>query len=222
MNRFSTKEAIGFGWTNLKAHWKFLLVIGLISILGSVVPNVMPQVLANQSVLIRLLLTIAAWIFSVILSMGVINIMLMFVDGKMPQLTDLFTSAHLFIKFILAQILMLVVLFIGYMLFIIPGIIFSVRLQFVTYAIVDKKLGPIGALKYSWAVTKGQFWRLSVFNLVNGLVMILGILALGIGIIVAIPVTSLATAFVYRKLSVNSAGPDSAPLPQPAAAALPY
>lgn len=59
-------------------------------------------------------------------------------------------------------------------LFIIPGIYVAVRLIFSEYAVIDQNMGIIEAMKYSWRITKGSFWRLFGAAIVGGLVYLAG------------------------------------------------
>jgi len=53
----------------------------------------------------------------------------------------------------------------GFILLIIPGIFFLCRLAFVPYLVVDHKTGAFGAIKGSWKMTKGHFWRIFLLGL---------------------------------------------------------
>ncbi len=77
----------------------------------------------------------------------------------------------------------------------------GMRLMFVQYLVVDKELGPVAAVKGSFAITKGHVMSLLGFGVMSFLVAILGVLALVVGLFAAIPVISLATVYVYRKIS---------------------
>jgi len=131
---------------------------------------------------------------------GFLKVTLRFCDQEKGRLSDLFSQYRLFFKYFLAYILYGLIVLGGIILFIIPGIIWAIKFQFFPYLIIDKKLGPIEALKQSAAITQGVKWQLWVFSLATGVVNIIGALLLIVGLFVTIPVTMLATAFVYRKL----------------------
>lgn len=91
------------------------------------------------------------------------------------------------------------ILLVGYMLFIIPGIIFSVKFMFSEYALVGENLGPIQALKRSSFLTKGYKWNLYI-KLVCIFLIQIGLL-LPIYIIMSTAGT-LATIVYYTLLQV--------------------
>ena len=55
----------------------------------------------------------------------------------------------------------------------------------------------------SGVLTEGVMWNLVLFWLMLAGINILGMLALGIGLIVTIPLSWLATAYVYRRLQLQ-------------------
>ena len=139
------------------------------------------------------------WVVNSIIAMGNINICLEFVDGKKPNLKDIFYTKKLF-NFILASIIRSVIIIVGFILFIIPGIIFSIKLQYSEYLIVDKQLDAVSSIKKSWEMTKGIKWNLFLFAILLGLINVLGILAFLVGLLITVPLTFVANAYVYRKL----------------------
>ena len=86
-------------------------------------------------------------------------------------------------------------------LLIIPWIIFAIRFKFFTFAIVDKWLWPIEALKYSWRMTKWHVGEIFWFDCYFLLWNIVWMLCLLIGLIWTSAMTNIAMARYYRLLS---------------------
>ena len=99
------------------------------------------------------------------------------------------------------SILLVIIVTVGFILFIIPGFMALTALMFAPYFVIDKGLGPIEALKASAHITKGN--RLRVFALIAAvsLLSLLGAAALIVGLLVAIPLTSIAYVHAYRRLA---------------------
>lgn len=76
----------------------------------------------------------------------------------------------------------------------------SIRWSLLPYIIIDQSLGPIAALKLSWQKTAGHAAQLFGFFLLSILIGLLGILALGVGYLVAMPVITIGMASIYRQL----------------------
>ncbi len=138
---------------------------------------------------------------NIVISMGLIRLSLDFLDGKRPHMTEIFSPANLFIKFLTASVLYAAASIAGLILLIIPGLILGIRLMFFDYFVIDKGMDGLSAVKESWKITQGLFWPLSVFVSLAILINIAGILLFGLGLIVTIPVTIVAEAFLYRELT---------------------
>lgn len=199
--RFSKSEAIGFGWnTTLKnlAFFVFVLII-----LGAIA--FLPEIASISRFLPLYLAALAAqWVLGIITSIGLTVIVLKFAEKEKPKAQDLFSKSNLFFSYLFSSVLVGIVTFVGFLLLIVPGIIWSVRLQFFPYFIVQEGAGPLEAIKKSWNLTQGTVWNLILFNLLLAGIQILGFLALFVGLIFTTPTTWLARAFVYRKLRENT------------------
>ncbi len=81
------------------------------------------------------------------------------------------------LKLFFAGALVTLIVALGLILLIIPGIVFAVWLSLVQFGIADKSLGIIDSLKESKALISGRFWkvlgRMIVFGLFSVLVSIL-------------------------------------------------
>jgi len=92
---------------------------------------------------------------------------------------------------------------IGITLFVVL-VILSIRWSLFPYIIIDRELGPIAALKLSWKLTDGNTLPLFKFFILAMLVGLLGVLALLVGYLVAMPVITIAMAHIYRQLSTDT------------------
>ena len=73
---------------------------------------------------------------------------------------DAFTSSlRRVVPFVITLVLFTVICFVGYLLLVIPGILFSVSLLFAPYAALVQSKGPIEALSYSHSLVWGRWWR---------------------------------------------------------------
>ncbi|MCL5439210.1 MAG: DUF975 family protein [Patescibacteria group bacterium] len=209
MSKFSKKEAIGYGWDKVKKNLRFFIVLIVIVFAVSFVPSFINSAMTASSreggqifpTIFSLIINLAFWVLQTIIGIGLIKIYLKFIDGQKPKYSDLFSYYRLFFKYLIGSILSGLIVLAGFILLIVPGIIWSIKYQFTTYLIVDKDMSPVAALKKSGAITKGSKWNLFLFGLLLGLINILGVIALGVGLFITIPITMLATAYVYRKLS---------------------
>ena len=121
------------------------------------------------------------------------------------QLKDLWHPKS-FWKYLGVSILVGVIVSIGFILVIIPGIIAMTMLIFASYLVIDRDLGPIAAIKESMRITKGHRWGLLGLILLAIVINILGAICLVVGIFVTIPVSTLAVIHAYRTLSQQKSG----------------
>ena len=200
--QFSKKEAVKFGFGIAKSNILFfiglLIIVVFVSVLTSALRNGV-----QKAALAYLVFTVVQYLVNTVVAMGLIKISLEFVAKAKPKIRDIVYYKPI-VKYVLASIAGGVIVFVGFILLIIPGIILAVRLQYATYLIVDKNLGPIEALKTSWKLTRGNTWNLFFFGILLGLINILGVLCLVVGLFVTVPLGMVATTFVYRKLLLQS------------------
>lgn len=221
------KEAFRNGWQKFKENWKLLIGAQVTAFLISAVFNLVSENVPADLWFVALVVYLATVVLGVVMGIGMMKIYLKVADGEQASIKDLFLHYKLFFKLIFAQLLaglisglaVLPVAFVVGLFFVInnnilwvvgavlilAGVLFtvhiSVRLMFVQYLVVDKGMGPVEAVKGSFAITKGHVLQLLGFGAMSFLVAVLGVLALFVGLFVAIPVIALATVFVYRELS---------------------
>ncbi len=207
MEKFSKKEALSFGWQKTKENFPFFL--GLLIIAGIIYyfPSIMADRIKDSAKILYVVISLASAVVNWLIQLGLIRIFLKFCDAQKAKIADLFAEYRLLLKFIGATIIYSLIVLGGFILLIIPGIIWSVRFGFFSYLIVDKNMGVIESLKKSREITKGATWELLVFGLLTFLVILLGVLALLVGLFAALPTAMLAWAFVYRRLLAASANP---------------
>jgi uncharacterized membrane protein len=201
VQKFSTREAISFGWDVTKNNLGFfilllILVIAIFIVLGSI----SKLTLTKGNIFFLLIFYLIGIVVETIIAMGLVKISLKFYDNEKAKISDLFSSYPLFFKYLIGDILYRLIIIGGLILLIVPGIIWAIQFQFFGYLIIDKGLGPIEALKKSSKITKGAKWDLFLLGILLVLINILGVLALLVGLSATIPTTMIANAFVYRKL----------------------
>jgi hypothetical protein len=98
----------------------------------------------------------------------------------------------------------------GLLLLVVPGIYVAVRYSLFPQVLATRAASPVGALREAATLADGHWWRLFKVQAAALLVNIAGAALLGIGLLVAGPVTILATSGLYRYLlRQQSAGVDT-------------
>lgn len=202
---FSKEQAIKFGWERMKDNIGFFIVYlltifvieGFFSFFATSFTESLPS--------LSLLFNLGSWIVSIVSSIFIIKIGLRLYDNvKIGPLDFLSFSSSLFFKFLLGYILYSVLIIIGFILLIVPGIYLAIKYQYVQYLIIDKNMDVFEAFKESGKMTDGHKWNLLLLVLLFVGICILGVMALGIGLLISIPIVIVAQAYVYKKLSSNT------------------
>lgn len=198
--KFNWREAVSYGWEEMKKNIVFFIILLACVLVVYLIPEI-PRALTEKKLpLVSLFFSIISTIVSMVIGMGMIRIALKLYDNQKPELKDLIPEWPLFLMYILMSLLYGIIVIVGLILLIVPGIIAGIALQFCTYLVIDKNMDPIEALKKSYAMTKGIKWDLFVFGLIILGINILGALCLLVGLFVTIPVTMMAIVFIYRRL----------------------
>ncbi|HSX57697.1 MAG TPA: hypothetical protein VLE47_00300 [Candidatus Saccharimonadales bacterium] len=209
MSKFSPTAAISFGWNSFTKNVGFLILVTLIPLGFSLVSFTLIALidyLVGKSLagFVNILLVPAFYYFSFVIALGTIKAILNLLDKGQGDLSDLLIYTKNFmmlLNYLFASILAGLIILGGFILFIIPGIYFSIRLSQFTYFLIDKNLGPVDAIKASWEATKASMLNLMVFGFLSFLVILAGAILFGIGLLVAAPIVTVATVYVYRQLA---------------------
>lgn len=215
---WSATDAISQAWSIYKIHWATLTVgYFVLLILGGMpgqIPNVLVQVGAfNASsggyyaVLIGTQLI--GWIITSFLSAGFIRAALKTVRGETPSFGDFFSGPS-FLNYLATSFLTTVVVVVGVLCLIVPGVIASLGLFNAPFYCIDRKMGPIEAMKASWESTDGQKGDVFVFYLLQVVISLVGVAACCVGLFAVGPIVMLAHAIVYMKMSGAGAPPPPA------------
>jgi len=146
------------------------------------------------------ILSLLGAFISIWLSIGMFRIHLNIVDRRPVEFNDLFSGLDRFWAFLGVSILTGLIVGLGTMMLVIPGLILYVYLSFTFLLVVDRRLGPIGAIGASFRLVQGSFWPIVGFKLLALLINGLGAMLFRIGLLITIPLTSLAFAYLYRRL----------------------
>jgi uncharacterized membrane protein len=101
---------------------------------------------------------------------------------------------------ILAHLMVIALVILGFFLLIIPGIIVACRLSFVPYIVMDKKLDPIDAVELSWRLTKGHGWKIFFMGLTSFFIIIFGLILLIVGVFPALMWITASFASLYESV----------------------
>jgi uncharacterized membrane protein len=203
---FNFSDVLEYGWRVMKTNFWFFVGVGIALLIVTFLPAIARIVVVRldlpiaYNITATLLLRVLGWVVGVVLGIGLIKIALSFCDEQRPEFGTLFAARGCFWRYMGTMILYTLIIWAGFILLIVPGIIWSIKFCFCYYFVVDKGLGPIEALKASSRTTMGVKWELFGFGILCFFINILGLLCLVVGIFAAFPVVIVANALIYRQL----------------------
>lgn len=121
-------------------------------------------------------------------------------DGGAPTVRSMLSVRRAGRTIGLALLTALIVL-VGFVLCIVPGLIAAVLLCFAVPAMVDEDLGAVAAIRRSGQISRQHFWPSALMTLMVGLVASVGGYACLVGIVVSAPVAVLMQVHGYRSLT---------------------
>lgn len=201
---FTIRGALAQGWDAFKKNAAFIYGYGFLSIVILALPNILFSDAGSKQAEQSLSFHLANLIFqiiSIILTIGWIRANLKMVRGAKPTLDDFKPTVGVLVNSFIVSLLYPLIFIGGLLLLIIPGIIWGIMYSYANFLVIDKNLGAIEAFKASAAATRGNRWNLYKAGIVFAGVFLLGALALGIGLLIAIPVIQLAGLAIYDKLT---------------------
>lgn len=141
------------------------------------------------------------WIVIIVIKVGLYNSTLLITKGIKPGFEQLYSNWPRFISWVVSSFLVALMITVGLILFIVPGLYLWGKYGLFPFFILDKGYGPIEALKAAGKASEGIRWKLLLFFLACVGLDLLGALFFLIGLFITVPVTLLAMASVYRKLT---------------------
>jgi hypothetical protein len=188
------------GWRLFKSNASAFTISMLLLFLSWVVLEIAVVFLHRFGFVVWLLLHLA-WLFlSAGMLVGLHVMALKSVDGEIPRIGDLFASLDRGPTYLLALGIYCLAVSCGLVLLIVPGIYLAIRYCLFAQIITDTSASAWPALKKAADLAHGNWAPLGALFFIAFLLNIGGIAILGIGLIIAFPVSLLAIAGFYRSL----------------------
>ena len=124
----------------------------------------------------------------------------MLLSGQPIQFNDFFKGFNYFLPLFLASLAGGMLVGIGLVLLLVPGIYLAVGYMFTSFLVLDYRMEFWQAMETSRAIITKNWFAFFGFALVLMAINLLGCLALGVGLLVSLPVTSCAVAIAYKEI----------------------
>ncbi|MBK5216243.1 MAG: hypothetical protein JJE02_01545 [Propionibacteriales bacterium] len=221
---FSVGNAFSYGWAKFKDNLGPMVVAASLLFVVTVVAEIVGSIItaaaggggssfsgdsaggmmfggdasaAGQltSLLMNLIVTVVGYVVSAGIIRGALDI----TEGRKFDIAHAFGQLD-YGKVILTSLLVGVLTTIGLVLFILPGILVAFFTTFALYFVVDNGTEPMESVKASFALVKDHVGDVVVLFLASIAAVIVGVLACLVGLLVAIPVVTIAWAYAYKTL----------------------
>jgi uncharacterized membrane protein len=193
------------GWRQLWKHFLELFLIGLIALLIGL-PSGMGgwfEDIAVAGAIFGFLGLVYGILISGPVDYGVAFANLKAARGDKLEIKDMFEAFKNYWNAVLASLLVFVIIIIGLVLLIVPGIIFACKLVFTPYLVVDRKMEVLEAIKESWRMTGGHAWTVFFIGLLAIPIGIAGLICFGVGVIISIMWVTITFASLYHAVSMS-------------------
>jgi uncharacterized membrane protein len=122
------------------------------------------------------------------------------VRGSTPAVGDLFKGEMRYGSMLALMLLQTMVIGLGYLFFVVPGVILALGLHFSAFLVIDRRMGAVDAMKASWQLTSGRKGQ------VFGVVLVFGLISAACGFVplagnfVGSSLMMLGLSIVYLRL----------------------
>ncbi len=200
------RSVIGESWQIVKKQLSFWLLLMVGMFLGTMVLDGVHQWLGNQDwSVLQTVWGIITRLIQMYAGLVVVAASLRAVRGEMIEWPSLvIKDTRLMWHYFLISLVTGLIISMGTLLLIVPGIIFAIMFSLSNYLVVDQDTGIRESLEESKRLTSGKKWKLFVIGLALIGINILGAICLGLGLLVSAPVSIVAGALLYKRLTATT------------------
>jgi len=138
--------------------------------------------------------------------------------GEKAEIGDVFSGFDSFVPALVAGLLSIVIINIGFILCIIPGLLLAPMLPVALAAVADGEKDGVAALKKGFEAVKANLVPAALTNFVLGLIGAVGGILCGVGALITLPIAFGGSVLMADQMGGGAApaadaGPDATPEP---------
>jgi len=131
------------------------------------------------------------------------------IRGERIEIRDMFVVFQKnYWNAVVANVVVGVIVGLGFVMLVIPGIIFACRLAFVPYLVVDRGMDVMDALRVSWDMTRGYGWQIFFMGILAFFIVIGGLALIIVGVFISMMWIAAAFAAIYHAVELKDGIPD--------------
>lgn len=203
-------DILSRAWTIYKAQFGTcvggILLGNIIINLASAPANVLSEMIENGAfrqdqvgliLAVQFVLVLLAFCVQMFIGLGQNMLLLKIARGEHAEVGDLFKGGPYLLRMIGNSILFGLMLTIGFLMLIIPGIFVALMFWPYVYVLIDQDAPGIQPLARAKDITSGNLGAVFVLGLAGFGINLLGVLACCVGLIFSIPLSMLVFAVAY-------------------------
>ncbi|OZD05090.1 hypothetical protein CH275_11995 [Rhodococcus sp. 06-235-1A] len=192
--QLSVGTAIGYAWKKFTQNP--LVWIGIV-LIAAIIQGVLNFVLRSDSFFVSLIFSVIVGVVALLIQAALVRGALHEVDGIKPAFGSFFQFNNVF-AIVVAGILVGIATGIGYILLVIPGLVITFFTWWTFQFVIDRGDEPIPAIKASAQAIASNGGTIFVLALALFGLNIVGVIPVGLGLLVTIPITIIAGTYAYR------------------------
>ncbi|HEY4263470.1 MAG TPA: hypothetical protein VGM98_25125 [Schlesneria sp.] len=179
----------------------FAQVQNVFNIIGQTLRNQGDEITGSILIIIGFCWIPISFCVQTFLQVGQAQLLLNVARGDRAQISDLFSGGRYFWRMLGATLLFSIMIGLGTLACIIPGIILAMMFFSYAYALVDENPPGVECLSRARAAAKDNLGAILVIFLATVGINILGALMLCVGLLATFPLTTLMLAVTYCKMT---------------------
>lgn len=156
---------------------------------------------AQDSWFLRATAGFVGWVITLIIGAGVVRASLEVTEGQGFRTATVF-SAYKLVPVVLVSVITSILIFVGLILCVIPGLLAAFFTGYSLYFLMDREeMSAWESIKASASFVQANMGNVILWFALSLATYIGGFLLCGVGLFVAIPVIIIGTAYTFKKLS---------------------
>jgi uncharacterized membrane protein len=211
----SVGDAIRYGWARFKANpWTWIGAV----VIAAVIQSVLNTLFGNRSTfrvdtfgqslwtIGWIIGSIATVVVGYLINAALVRGALHEVDGQRPRLGSFFRFTNVG-NVILASVLVGVLTAVGLILFLIPGLIVAFLSWWTLQFVIDRHDSATDGFRASFRAISSQPGPVFLLALALIGINILGAIPFGLGLLITVPISAIASTYAYRVVSGGEVAP---------------
>ena len=206
---FNLSDVLSEGWEKTKGVKRYIIGAGIlmyVAIFAAIMLMgflMMPSSTSTEPspmlILGQLVVQVVIMAISLPVMAGIFIICMKQLKGHPVEFGDAFSAFGKTGKLLLTSILMNIMIMIGFLLLIIPGIYLGIAYMMAIPLVVDRDMSPWDAMETSRKAVTKHWFKFFLFMLVMSLIMAISMIPLGLGLIWTVPMMAVGFAVMYRE-----------------------